>query len=125
MSPEVQNYLLLASLFFIHYIADFPLQAEWMAIQKSSSNKALLAHVSIYSGILALWAFGFTDWEPMMCILFALSNGALHAIIDRQTSKRIGIAYNAGNTRGVFMWVGLDQMLHHFCLLALPVYMMT
>ena len=90
----------------IHFIADFILQSSWMAKNKSKSNKALLAHVSVYTLVLAI-----------ISPLWALVNGILHFIVDYITSRVTSHLWSKGDTHNFFVVIGLDQLLHTVCLL--------
>lgn len=90
----------------LHWIGDFLLQNRYMALNKSSSNKALLTHMIMYSLPLVLI-------NPM----FALVNGILHGIIDYVTSRLSSKAFKENNMYKFFSIIGFDQFLHTVCLL--------
>ena len=60
----------------LHFLGDFILQSDKIALNKSSSNTVLLIHVTIYSSLFLI--FG-----PV----YALLNGALHFMTDWVTSR--------------------------------------
>lgn len=88
-------------LIWIHFIADFILQTDDIAKAKSTSNKALLIHVVIYS-VLLLW-FG---W------LFAIVNLVGHAITDYFTSRTASYFYQNDQRHWFFVTIGFDQAIH-------------
>ena len=45
------------SLCFLHWVADFVFQTDWMAQNKSKNNKPLLVHVGVYTAVFAPFAF--------------------------------------------------------------------
>ena len=65
-------------LLIVHNIADFRLQTNWMAINKSKRMDALLKHVAIYSV-----AMGIATWS----IWFALITFVCHLATDWVTSR--------------------------------------
>jgi hypothetical protein len=108
------------SVIFLHFVGDWFLQSDWMALNKSKRWDALLIHclvanfvLSFYSNKLALWAF--------------LFHFVIDAVTSRITTKLwfIEFAYNAGSepwpfyarmrdTRHwFFVVIGLDQFLHY------------
>lgn len=88
-------------LVILHYIGDFLLQTDNMAINKSSSNKWLFYHVVTYS-------IPFVLINPV----YAALNGLLHWFTDYYTS-RIAKHYYTNNNRSMFFKViGLDQTIH-------------
>lgn len=110
------------SLLAAHFVGDFLLQTDWMAINKSKSNKALTIHALVYS--LCFIVFG-----PK----FAALTFILHWLTDYCTSrwtsklwffKPTGCYYNAGgeryemwipfggNRHWFFVVIGLDQLIH-------------
>jgi peptidoglycan biosynthesis protein MviN/MurJ (putative lipid II flippase) len=88
-------------LVWLHFIADFILQSDKMAINKSSDNKWLALHVIIYT--LPLFWFGF--W-------FALINGTLHYVTDYFTSRWTSRLWAEEKRHWFFVVIGLDQALH-------------
>ena len=103
---------LLLLLIVIHYVADFWLQTEWMATNKSTNTDALILHCMIYS-IPFLW-FG---------IEFAVLTGLMHYITDFTTSRVASYYHKQGKTRKFFQVIGIDQTIHMFCLVLLAVFL--
>lgn len=104
---------LLLTLIFLHWISDFVLQSDWMAQNKSSSQKALIVHIFVYSIGFAV-CFG---W------FYALINGLLHFVIDFFTSRKTKRLWKEKKVHDFFVTVGLDQALHMACLIVTASYL--
>ena len=101
---------------FSHFVADFVLQSDWMAKNKSKSWKALSLHISTYTIALSI---------PLMfastikaSLLYALINGAVHFVVDAITSRMTSKLYAKGDVHNFFVVVGLDQAIHMSTLVA-------
>lgn len=131
------NIWIVLIIIFIHWIADFLIQTDWQAKNKSSNNSALLLHTGIYSLV----------WLPFSIILFGnlgylfiLITFICHTITDYFTSRlntklvpKRELVGNSRNTNGIecnifaiskneswhnfFVSVGFDQVLHYTQLL--------
>jgi len=99
MTIELPIILLLPTL---HFISDFVFQSNYVAQNKSKSNKILLKHVSIYS-ILFIIAI-----SP----LYGILNGFIHFCIDYVTSRITSKLWNSKQTHWFFITIGFDQLLH-------------
>ena len=88
-------------LVWVHTLADFFLQTDNMAVNKSSSNKWLLFHVSVYGGCL----LPFGGW-------YALLNAFLHFWTDYCTSRMTTRLWKARERHWFFVVIGVDQALH-------------
>ena len=124
----------------IHFVADFVLQTDWMATNKSKRWDALALHVSVYSGAFLLWALWHYGNEPA-AVQFAALTWVTHFATDAVTSlvtsrlwffKRAdGIWAQAdyafpkhgqtlvnpwipegGNRHWFFVAIGFDQLIH-------------
>ena len=115
----------LAYVALTHYWADFTMQTNWMATNKSKSVKALSAHVGVYTGMMAIFAMslalsGYFSLPGMFG--FVLLNGALHFCVDFCTSKITSRYWSQNKMHEFFAVVGFDQLLHFNCLLITLVY---
>lgn len=91
------------SLLLAHFIADFVLQSDWMAINKSKSLGALCLHTSLYSIVfMPFWGWQFAAWTFV-----------LHTLQDAVTSRINSKLYQAGQRHWFFVGVGADQLLHY------------
>ena len=91
---------------WIHFVADFILQTDKMAQNKSKSNLWLMLHVGIYSVPLLIFGFKYT-----------LLNAALHFFTDWFTSRATSKLWQSGQRHWFFVVIGLDQAIHLTCLI--------
>lgn len=85
---------LVLTLLVAHYVGDFELQTDKMALRKSKSNRALLAHVytvtSTYAVFTLPWALSMASQgvRPMLpWIAFVAINFVVHFCVDWVTSR--------------------------------------
>jgi hypothetical protein len=90
----------------LHFIADFILQSNNMATNKSKSNYWLSYHVGVYTLVFS-----------MVNPLYALVNGALHWITDYLTSRVASYFYVKDDRRYFFITIGFDQLVHSITLI--------
>jgi hypothetical protein len=94
------------TLLILHFIGDFILQTDKMALNKSKSVKWLTIHVVVYT-----IPFLLINW------LYALINGVLHWIVDYVTSRQAAMFHRKGQRSMFFKIIGLDQLLHGIILI--------
>jgi uncharacterized protein DUF3307 len=85
-----------------HWLADFVLQSDWMAVNKSSSNTALGLHCLTYSACFLWWG-----WQ------FALLTLGCHFVQDYITSRVNSKLWRENKRHWFFVGVGFDQLLHY------------
>ena len=88
-------------LVWVHFVADFLLQNDKMAVNKSKSNKWLGIHAGIYTIPFFWWG-----WK------FALVNGAAHFVVDFVTSRGTTWLWQKNERHWFFSLIGLDQAIH-------------
>ena len=98
---------MILSLIWIHFVADFIMQSDRVALNKSRSNLILLQHVAIYGAFLL--PFG---------LVFALINAGLHFVTDYCTSRATSALWKRNQRHWFFVVIGLDQAIHMTCLFA-------
>lgn len=94
----------------IHYLGDFVLQSDYMAINKSKSMKALLTHTGIYSLCFLLVAF--LILSPIQAIAFFVATFWIHTAQDYITSRISAKLYREERRHDFFLCIGFDQLLH-------------
>jgi len=104
-----------------HFIADFVLQSDWMAKNKSCNDNALALHVFIYTlALMPLYfVFRYTDDNISLNILFLgflIANFYLHVVTDYVTSRLNTYLWKKGQVHYFFVSVGFDQLLHYSAL---------
>ena len=102
----------LLSIVWVHFIADFILQSDKMAQNKSSSFKWLTIHALVYT--IPLMVFG---WQ------FALMNGACHWVVDAITSRITKQLWIEKEVHFFFVVIGFDQAIHMTTLLLTAKYL--
>ncbi|AFN37477.1 hypothetical protein pp2_244 [Vibrio phage phi-pp2] len=100
----------LIALFAVHFIADFFVQTEHQAMNKSKDIWPLARHCLTYA--LCFLPFG---------IMFAIVTGILHMVVDYMTSRMTSSLWAKGETRKFFQVIGFDQFLHAVSLVTMYV----
>ncbi len=103
---------------FVHWVADFVLQTQHMALRKSTSNYYLGMHVTVYTvtTILAWWLmFLVIDLEVSKLTYFIAASAifGMHFITDYITSRITSKYYKAEKSHEFFVTIGFDQWLHY------------
>ena len=98
----------------MHWVADFVLQTDWQAKNKSKNNLALALHVVTYTFCL-LW-YAALIIPGVVGIIWVLANGAAHFGVDYVTSRINTYLWNKGRVHDFFVMVGFDQVIHYACL---------
>lgn len=91
---------------WLHFIADFVLQSDYVANGKSSNNKILAGHVLLY-GLPFYW---FGAW-------FAVVNMVAHFMTDWVTSRVTSWLWQHYKRHWFFVTIGFDQAVHMTTLL--------
>lgn len=91
----------------VHFIGDFILQSDWMALNKSKSSWALFLHSMVYMAFLLC-----ATWPLFGCFWFGLINGGAHGAIDAVTSKWTAWLWKRDQRHWFFVVIGLDQFIH-------------
>ena len=125
------------SLIIAHFVGDFLLQSNWMALNKSKSWLALTAHCFVYSVFVGAWAASYVSgqsvyynsplWVPFIFVPHFITD----AITSRITSKLWFInlepilvvfenepkythyASVKATRHWFFVMIGLDQLIHY------------
>lgn len=101
---------MILTLIWLHFVADFLLQTDSMAIKKSQSVPWLSYHVLIYSLPFA-W-LGPRYW---------LVNAVMHWVTDFASSRLTSKLWKQNKRHWFFVVIGADQAIHLTCLiLTLP-----
>ena len=95
------------AIIWVHFVADFIMQSDRVALNKGKDSRILLWHVALYG--LFLLPFGVT---------FAVINAALHFVTDFCTSRATSALWKKGERHWFFVVIGLDQAIHMTCLFA-------
>ena len=102
------NPILLAQLTLVHFISDFLLQNDWMAINKSKKWFPLMLHSTTYG--LPFLVFGNVSFVAYLI--------TTHYWIDFITSKITSCLWQQEKRHYFFCMIGFDQWLHFLILLA-------
>ena len=96
----MQAYVLFG-IIWTHFVADFLMQSDEMAINKSKSNKWLGIHSFVYA-LPFLWL----GWK------FAVITSILHFALDWATSRGTSKLWAANQRHWFFSLIGFDQAIH-------------
>lgn len=117
------NLIVVLIILLWHWFADFILQTDWQAKNKSTNNIALFTHVWIYTlswGVLLYIFFP----SLLCCLWFMPITFVCHLVTDYITSRINTKLYKQGKIHWFFVSIGFDQFLH-FTQLLLTYYYLT
>jgi VIT1/CCC1 family predicted Fe2+/Mn2+ transporter len=105
----------LLALLSVHFVADFVLQSDWMAQNKSQRWDALTAHVAVYTVAFLPVALYWWGNSPTT-FQFLVITFALHFLTDAITSRINSRLWAAKRVHAFFVGIGADQLSHAFAL---------
>jgi len=126
----MSTFIIFSVILWSHFTADFVCQSDWMAKNKSSNYKALLAHVATYTVMLFVLILGFfycanASDQYINVAYWALLNGALHLVVDFFTSRLTSHLWAKGDTHNFFVAIGFGQFLHSITLIGTFIWIFT
>lgn len=98
-------------LIWLHFIADFLLQTDNMALNKSTSNKWLSIHITVYM-IPFMIVMPFFIRDPVAFVAFIVLNWILHFMTDYFSSRMTSYLWKNEQRHWFFVTIGFDQALH-------------
>ena len=114
-------FLLLVAFQLKHFIADYPLQNQYMLGKMKVTGwiQPLAAHTTVhacFTAIIVLWFCILSDQHTLAVVLaptLALADFVIHFTVDRiKASPKLGGSFTP--TQPYFWWaLGADQMAHH------------
>lgn len=109
------------SLIVAHYLGDWLLQSDWMALNKSKSNLALGVHVLVVTLVYGFWAtyhLPVVQDNPreLQLGLFVGICFLTHFVTDWITSRVNAILWQRELRHWFFCMIGLDQVIHYVTL---------
>ena len=121
----MKQIIIILTILFIHFVADFILQSDKQAKEKSKSNRQLTLHVLSYSIVWLLVAntYSIVTNNYQMVALFPIITFICHWITDYFTSRLNSKLWAKGDVHNFFISVGFDQFLHQ-CQLILTYYLL-
>ena len=100
------------------------LQTHWMAQNKSKSNRALMAHVAVYTACLFVFGpFIFPTVSVTSAMTWIALNAGAHFVTDYLTSRWTSQLWKEQRMHEFFTIVGLDQLIHYATLLLSAYYL--
>jgi hypothetical protein len=97
---------------FIHWVADFVLQTNWQAQNKSKDDKALTLHVVTYAIVTTIaWWIAFQLSFDSIVEVFIITYLS-HWLTDYCTSRLNSYLWQKKDVHNFFVSVGFDQLLH-------------
>jgi len=96
-----------------HWVADFVLQTDWQAQNKSKRWDALLSHTGIYSMVITALIALIFDLTPVNLFLFLGITFICHTATDYVTSRINSKLWADKKVHWFFVSVGFDQLLHY------------
>lgn len=126
---NISSIIIVLSILFIHWIADFVCQSEEMSLGKSKSWDPLLEHAFTYSAIWVLPSMFYgvlthSDYTVGHIIWFSPITFVCHTATDYYTSRVNAQLWDQKKTHQFFVSIGFDQFLH-FTQLFLTFYLLT
>lgn len=106
----IASYLLLA-----HFLSDFGTQNQYIALNKSSSNKILSVHIALLSAVLFLMFLPIVTLK--IAIVLTIINGFMHFVTDYITSRLTKKYYQENRMFAFWKVIGIDQLIHTVTLL--------
>jgi uncharacterized membrane protein HdeD (DUF308 family) len=96
-----------------HWIADFILQTDWQAKNKSKAWKPLLMHTGNYSVVMGIVAAFILPYGFAPVIYFVAITFLCHTVTDYVTSRINARLWGKQKVHLFFVSVGFDQLLHY------------
>lgn len=95
-------------LLVLHFVADFMLQSNWMAVNKSKNWYALTAHVGVYSLAFTLF-FG-----PLFGLVTFATHFATDALTSRWCRRLFPFVPSPHDAKTLYDFEGLDGRSRHW-----------
>lgn len=108
---------IMSAILTCHWVADFVFQTDYEAVNKSTSNKALLQHTVKYTIVMSTLMAIFTFMPIQQALLFGLITFPIHTVQDYVTSRINAKLWKDDERHWFFVSIGLDQLLHYYQLL--------
>ena len=114
MNPQLELTFILLIVYQVkHFIADFPLQREYM-LRKSVPGWDFLLPLLTHCGVHALGTLVIVVFVNPTCWWLALFDFIVHFFTDRiKASPNYLGRYNNLSQSGFWNILGIDQMVHH------------